>query len=190
MNKEIKEILDYLKDENEYYNEEEQVTLNYGELVVEKEDIDKLLNYITNLQEENQKLKSNQVKTFNKIKDHINGCNCEISEGHYSNDDHSNYWKTFKEILEDIKNNLKKYDNNDYVYIPAWREKELLKIEEENEKLNKVIEDIDKYIHIFKIEDIGEKTMLILNDILLIKNGLGKDVVRLNELTELKKEAE
>jgi len=28
--------------------------------------------------------------------------------------------------------------------------------------------------------------MLILNDILLIKNGLGKDVVRLNKLTELK----
>ena len=32
--------------------------------------------------------------------------------------------------------------------------------------------------------------MLILNDILLIKNGLGKDVVRLNKLTELKNEAE
>lgn len=61
---------------------------------------------------------------------------------------------------------------------------------EENQKLNKIIEDIDKYIHIFKIEDIGEKTMLILNDILLIKNGLGEDVVRLNKLTELKKEVE
>lgn len=72
--------------------------------------------------------------------------------------------------------------------------KELLKrnknLQEENQKLNKIIEDIDKYIHIFKIEDIGEKTMLILNDILLIKNGLGKDVVRLNKLTELKNEAE
>lgn len=60
----------------------------------------------------------------------------------------------------------------------------------EYQKLNKIIEDIDKYIHIFKIEDIGEKTMLILNDILLIKNGLGKDVVRLNKLTELKNEVE
>lgn len=59
-------------------------------------------------------------------------------------------------------------------------------LRKENQKLVKVIEDIDKYIHIFKIEDIGEKTMLILNDILLIKNGLGKDVVRLNKLTELK----
>ena len=59
-------------------------------------------------------------------------------------------------------------------------------LEKENQKLVKVIEDIDKYIHTFKIEDIGEKTMLILNDILLIKNGLGKDVVRLNKLTELK----
>lgn len=57
MNEEIKEILDYLKDENEYYDEEEQVIVNDGELIVEKEDIDKLLNYITNLQEENEKLK-------------------------------------------------------------------------------------------------------------------------------------
>lgn len=62
----------------------------------------------------------------------------------------------------------------------------LKNLQEENQKLVKVIEDIDKYIHTFKIEDIGEKTMLILNDILLIKNGLGKDVVRLNKLTELK----
>lgn len=183
MNEEIKEILDII----ECWKNGDYVlaySFNYDKASNQN---NKILNYITNLQEENQKLKSNQVKTFNKIKDHINGCNCEISEGHYSNDNHSNYWKMFKEILEDIKNNLKKYDNNGYVYIPAWREKELLRIEEENEKLNKVIEDIDKYIHIFKIEDIGEKTMLILNDILLIKNGLGKDVVRLNKLTELKK---
>lgn len=67
---------------------------------------------------------------------------------------------------------------------------ENIELKQENQKLNKIIEDIDKYIHIFKIEDIGEKTMLILNDILLIKNGLGKDVVRLNKLTELKNEVE
>ena len=71
-----------------------------------------------------------------------------------------------------------------------WWTNRFKAVEKENQKLNKVIEDIDKYIHIFKIEDIGEKTMLILNDILLIKNGLGKDVVRLNKLEESKKEVE
>ena len=71
-----------------------------------------------------------------------------------------------------------------------WWTNRFKAVEKENQKLNKIIEDIDKYIHIFKIEDIGKKTMLILNDILLIKNGLGKDVVRLNKLTELKKEVE
>ena len=71
-----------------------------------------------------------------------------------------------------------------------WWTNRFKAVEKENQKLNTVIEDIDKYIHIFKIEDIGEKTMLILNDILLIKNGLGKDVVRLNKLEESKKEVE
>ena len=50
----------------------------------------------------------------------------------------------------------------------------------EIERLNNIINDIDRYIHNFKLEDIGEKTMLILNDILLIKNGMGNEVVRLN----------
>ena len=53
-------------------------------------------------------------------------------------------------------------------------------LEQENKRLNNIINDIDRYIHNFKLEDIGEKTMLILNDILLIKNGMGKEVVRLN----------
>lgn len=46
-------------------------------------------------------------------------------------------------------------------------------------RLNKTLEDIDTYIHLWKLEEIGEKTMLILNDILLIKNGMGNEVVRL-----------
>ena len=53
---------------------------------------------------------------------------------------------------------------------------------EQLEKYENIVDDIDKYIHSFKIKDIGEMTMLILNDILLIKNGLGKDVVRLNKI--------
>ena len=52
--------------------------------------------------------------------------------------------------------------------------------DKEIERLNKLLEDIDTYIHLWKLEDIGEKTMLILNDILLIKNGMGNEVVRLN----------
>lgn len=49
----------------------------------------------------------------------------------------------------------------------------------ETERLNNIIEDIDTYIHLWKLDDIGEKTMLILNDILLIKNGMRNEVVRL-----------
>ena len=52
--------------------------------------------------------------------------------------------------------------------------------DKEIERLNKTLEDIDTYIHLWKLEEIGEKTMLILNDILLIKNGMGNEVVRLN----------
>lgn len=58
-------------------------------------------------------------------------------------------------------------------------------LQQELDQYKNILEDIDKYIHNFKIENIGEKTMLILNDILLIKNGLGKDVIRLNKMKEL-----
>ena len=62
------------------------------------------------------------------------------------------------------------------------------KAQQELGQYKNILEDIDKYIHSFKIENIGEKTMLILNDILLIKNGLGKDVIRLNKIKELEEE--
>ena len=52
----------------------------------------------------------------------------------------------------------------------------------ELERYKNIVDDIDKYIHYYKIEDIEEKTMLILNDILLIKNGMANEVVRLKEL--------
>ena len=51
--------------------------------------------------------------------------------------------------------------------------------DKEIERLNNIINDIDRYIHNWKLEDIGEKTMLILNDILLIKNGMSNEVIRL-----------
>ena len=51
--------------------------------------------------------------------------------------------------------------------------------DKEIERLNNIINDIDRYIHNWNLEDIGEKTMLILNDILLIKNGMSDEVIRL-----------
>ena len=69
----------------------------------------------------------------------------------------TDYTKTrCRELEETIKNTLK-----------------------EIERLNKTLEDIDTYIHLCKLEEIGEKTMLILNDILLIKNGMSDEVIRL-----------
>lgn len=86
---------------------------------------------------------------------------------------------------------LETFDNNIHSIVEEYsklmvKEKEqiltqriIIKQEEEIERLNKILEDIDKYIHNWNIEEIGEKTMLILNDILLIKNGMGNEVVRL-----------
>ena len=58
---------------------------------------------------------------------------------------------------------------------------ELEMANKEIERSNKIFNDIDTYIHLWKIDDIGEKTMLILNDILLIKNGRSNEVIRLKE---------
>ena len=55
---------------------------------------------------------------------------------------------------------------------------------EEIERLNNIINDIEKYVHNWNIEEIGEKTMLILNDILLIKNGMRDEVIRLKEVNK------
>ena len=61
-----------------------------------------------------------------------------------------------------------------------WFNNEIFEAKDkEIERLNNIINDIDRYIHNFKLEDIGEKTMLILNDILNKKNGMGNEVVRL-----------
>ena len=60
-----------------------------------------------------------------------------------------------------------------------YRLEETEQYKQEIERLNNIINDIDTYIHLWKLDDIGEKTMLILNDILLIKNGMRNEVVRL-----------
>ena len=69
---------------------------------------------------------------------------------------------------EDKLNALELFGENEYLH-------------KEIERLNKTLEDIDTYIHLWKLEEIGEKTMLILNDILLIKNGMSDEVIRLKE---------
>ena len=66
----------------------------------------------------------------------------------------------------------------DRVHEQQW---EIDELKQEIERLNKTLEDIDTYIHLWKLEEIGEKTMLILNDILLIKNGMSDEVVRLKD---------
>ena len=60
-----------------------------------------------------------------------------------------------------------------------YTQKYVDKQNKEIERLNNIIQDIETYIHIWNIEEIGEKTMLILNDILLIKNGMSDEVIRL-----------
>lgn len=49
----------------------------------------------------------------------------------------------------------------------------------DTKRLKDILEKIEIYIHLWKIDEIGEKTMLILNDILLIKNGQSNEVIRL-----------
>ena len=80
----------------------------------------------------------------------------------YEVDDATRFVDNLKDRVHDL------YDKNE-------------KLKEEIQRLNKLLEDIDTYIHLWKLDDIGEKTMLILNDILLIKNGMSDEVVRLND---------
>ena len=79
--------------------------------------------------------------------------------------------------------------NKDFIYeeqkqlIEMWKSK-YYEQKEEIERLNNIINDIEKYVHNWNIEEIGEKTMLILNDILLIKNGMRDEVIRLKEVNK------
>lgn len=80
----------------------------------------------------------------------------------YEVDDATRFVDNLKDRVHDL------YDKNE-------------ELKEEIQRLNKLLEDIDTYIHLWKLDDIGEKTMLILNDILLIKNGMSDEVVRLKD---------
>lgn len=101
---------------------------------------------IIGLQQENEKLKNNQVKVLNRIRDFINSSKCEIMEGSYCNDKHSQYWEMFKEFAEELQDKIKGLDTKDYVYIPKWREEELLNQEEQLEVYKSCIEKAIEYI--------------------------------------------
>jgi len=60
MNDEIKEILDYLKDENDYI---EDFGISYKRIHIDNGDLKILLSYINNLQQENEKLKAQLTNT-------------------------------------------------------------------------------------------------------------------------------
>lgn len=75
-----------------------------------------------------------------------------------------------------LKNDLEQELNRTKLILDYAREELKLK--------DNIIENIDTYIHLWKLEEIGEKTMLILNDILLIKNGMSDEVIRLKEVNK------
>ena len=160
MTEEIKGILYKLRSD-EYYEEHYQQSVYY------EKDLNKLENYITNLQKENEDLKDNQVRALNKIKDYINASKCETLEGNYSNDEHSQYWILFNKQLKEIQKLIKGVNINQYVNIPKYREKELLNKEEKlgdykqrNEKAIEYIKNNDLFTETY---DYDEEDNLIWN---------------------------
>ena len=73
MKDEIKEILDYLKNDN-YFTESSEYEVSPYDLYKSLNSVqtDKLLDYITNLQEENKKLKHKLEQMYNDTKDTYN----------------------------------------------------------------------------------------------------------------------
>ena len=97
------------------------------------------LKEIENLQQENKQLKDNQVRAMNKIRDFIDDANCEIKESKYSNDKHGLYWELFRKDLTNIQKLIKGINTDEYINIPKYREKELLNLEDNWNKLKEYI---------------------------------------------------
>ena len=161
MNDEIKEILNII----ECWKSGDYVlaySFNYDRASKQN---DKLLDYITNLQQENERLKQNQVNALNRIRDFINTSKCEILEGSYCNDKHSQYWKMFIQFAEELKKKIKGLDTKDYVYIPKWREQELLRQEQLEDLYNQLLKDYDELqIRIEKAVEYLKNNCFIGND--------------------------
>ena len=99
----------------------------------------KITHAIRELQQENKQLKDNQVRAMNKIRDFIDNANCEIKESKYSNDKHGLYWELFRKDLTNIQKLIKGINTDEYVNIPKYREKELLNLENNWNKLKEYL---------------------------------------------------
>ena len=99
-------------------------------------------------------------------------------EGSYSNDKHSQYWSLFKRFAEELQDKIKGLDTKDCVYIPKWREQELLKQEEQLEDYKSCCEKAIEYIKSYNLPKdlghLGEAPISIreLRDLLnILQNG-------------------
>ena len=108
------------------------------------------LKEIENLQQENKQLKDNQVRAMNKIRDFIDDANCEIKESKYSNDKHGLYWELFRKNLTNIQKLIKGINTDEYINIPKYREKELLNLED---NWNKLKEWVNKHYDYYMNEE-------------------------------------
>lgn len=167
MTEEIKEAILYLEhtSKDDFNLEEHQKENRIWAIKI-------LLNYITNLQNENIELKDNQVRALNKIKDCISASKCEILEGNYSNDKHGQYWELFNKQLKEIKKLIKGVNINQYINIPKYREKELLNKEEKLEDYKSRNEKAIEYIENAQERDESyEACSLYIPDLLNILKG-------------------
>ena len=140
----MNKMYEYLKEhayvsENKHSNYQFELTKERAECIANKYD-----RLTDKLQQENKQLKDNQVRAMNKIRDFINDANCEIKESKYSNDKHGLYWELFRKDLTNIQKLIKGINTDEYVNIPKYREKELLNLEDNWNKLKEYIETIYK----------------------------------------------
>ena len=125
---------------------------------VARKEIERLNNIINELSKENKhldgvncklrrkigQLEDNQVRALNKIRDFINNANCELQESKYSNDNHGLYCELFKKNLTNIQKLIKGINTDKYVTIPKYREKELLNLEDNWDKLKEWLNNFHK----------------------------------------------
>lgn len=98
---------------------------NNCDCLLEHSDCDDLIEYIEQLQKENEELK-NKINNFNlEINKWLENSKAEMRE---YGDNHEKYWEMFNQLLRKIKNKL--IDISDYVVIDRKREEELLNKED------------------------------------------------------------
>lgn len=122
--------------------------------------------------EENKKLKDNQIRAMNKIRDFIDAANCEIKESKYSNDKHGLYWELFRKDLTNIQKLIKGINTDEYVNIPKYREKELLNLEDNWNKLKEWLKEYEEGTYGLGSYETG------------ISDGLGDVIKKMQELEQ------